>query len=138
MPDYLPFAIGMALAACVPLTVIWVARRRADTQQADPGTSTRPKARRLGPWLAGSAAVALVGAVLYQLAYVPLTPASNDEIRNAYGITVFPNPHFTGDTFLMYSMDAKTEGLAEVCDRPSKRALAHKPDLDCYVPGIAN
>lgn len=87
-------------------------------------------------WILGAVAAALLATVLYQLVYEPRQPASNDEIRDTYGVTVFSNPDFAGDTFLMYSEDKETEGLAAVCDRPAKRTLADKPDLNCYVPGI--
>lgn len=109
---------------------------KGDTETFAAGSGKKNQRGRLGVWVAGIVGSALLASILYQLVFEPMQPASNAELRDAYGVTVFPNPHFTGDTFLMYSEAEETEGLAEICERPSKRELTAIPELECYVPGI--
>jgi hypothetical protein len=57
-------------------------------------------------------------------------PAANDEIRSHYGINVIDNPEFTGSTFLKGGDD----GLACICDRPSRGDIISSKDLTCRLP----
>lgn len=55
--------------------------------------------------------------------------ASNEEVRNAYGVDIIDNPNFTGKDMLKVN----DEKLAEFCVRPTVKEVQKKKPLDCKV-----
>lgn len=55
--------------------------------------------------------------------------ATNEEVREAYGVDIIDNPNFTGKDMLKVN----DEQLAEFCVRPTVQEVADKAPLDCKV-----
>lgn len=87
------------------------------------------RAAEIIAWILVVIAVAAIAVGLIVPTAARAMPASNDEIRSHYGINVVDNPNFKGATFLKGGDD----GLAYVCDRPSRGDVMTSKDLTCRL-----
>lgn len=126
----MPFAV-MA-AACTVGLIAGTWRRRGTTDPEDYQQPVTQDPANRSTWIGIALSVALIG--LLAVAVTPLAarawPASNEDIRRHFGITVVDSVQHQGNTFL--SVDERN--TVRICERPNFHTLKSTEEIHCWAP----